>query len=86
MRPRSRRDNGLSNNDEAAKTNVSQFYESGQGSPDSVTTWADTLSYMPRSSTNEVANHKHEYQTCYFLVAGLNMCTKVHDNKVGVPT
>ena len=49
------------------KTSVSQFYESWQGSP--VTTWADTLSYMPRSSTKEVANHKHEHQTCYLFVA-----------------
>ena len=53
-----------------AKTSVSQFCESGQGSP--VTTWADTMSYMPRSSTNEVANHKHEHRT------------RVHDNRVGV--
>ena len=65
----------------AAKTSVSQSYESGQGSP--VTTWADTLSYMP-SSTNEAAKHKNEHQTCYLLVAASKMYTKVHDNMVGV--
>ena len=67
-----------------AKISVSQFYENGQASP--VTTWADILSDMPRSSTNEVANHKHEHQTCYFLVAASKVYTKVHDNKLGVLT
>ena len=67
-----------------SKTSVSQFYESGQGSP--VTTWADILSYRPRSSSNEAANHKHEHQTCYLLVAASKVYTKVHDNKVGVLT
>ena len=67
-----------------SKTSVSQFYESGQGSP--VTTWADILSYRPRSSSSEAANHKHEHQTCYLLVAASKVYTKVQDNKVGVLT
>ena len=67
-----------------AKTGVSQSYRSGQGSP--VTTWADTLSCTPRSSTKEAANHKHEHQTCYLLVAASKVYTKVHDSKVGLLT
>ena len=64
--------------------NVLQFYESGQGSP--VTTWANSLSYWPSSSTNEAANHKHEHQTRYLLVAASKVYAKVHANKVGVLT
>ena len=78
------RDNGVSKCDENRQKNVLQFYESGQGSP--VTTWADTLSYGPSSSTNEAENHKHEHQTRYLLVATSKVHTKVHDNKVGVLT
>ena len=67
-----------------SKTSISQFYEIGQGSP--VTTWANILSCRPRSSSNEAANHKHEHQTCYLLVAASKVYAKVHDNKVGVLT
>ena len=77
-------DNGVSNSDETLQTSVSQFYDSGQGSP--VTTWAEMLSYRARSSSCEAVSHKHEHQTCYSLVAVSKLCTKVHDNKIGVLT
>ena len=79
------RDNGVSNSAETPPKQTSRnFTKADKGSP--VTTWADILSYRPRSSSNEAANHKHEHQTCYLLVAAPKVYTKVHDNKVGVLT
>ena len=78
------RDNGVSNSDENRQKNVLPFHESGQGSP--VTTWEESLRYRRSWSTNEAANHKHEHQTRYLLVAASKVYTKVHDNKVGVLT